>query len=90
MTPISELTGPRLALLLLCALVITVVLTLFAALMIREYWLDLRAWWSKRGQLVPAAYNVRQEYELKDPPAWHRLPAHKTWRLRGALRDFHE
>lgn len=59
----------------------------FAWAIARELLRDLQLRRSRRTVLIQAPYVVRPEWLIKDPPAWERLPAHKTWRLRAGLRE---
>lgn len=84
-----ELAAWKLLLMLLACVIAAVCVVIFAGLLLRELLIDLKLRRSRKSILLTAP-EVRQAYEIKYPPAWERLPAHKTWRLKAGLRGMEE
>lgn len=64
-----------LKLLMSCLAVIAAAVFVVAAisLLLRELWLGFRAKRSRQTILLAGEYVVRQEWSIKDPPAWERF-----------------
>lgn len=89
MTPLAELTAWKLLLICLACIAVAVCVVVFAGLLLRELAIEVKVRRSRKCMLLTVP-EVRQEWGVKDPPAWERLPPHKTWRLRAGLRGMGE